>query len=369
VRFARSALPLAAALALVAPDAFAWSYAGSLSVSSPCPSARTPLRVEREEVELDCRDTRDDALRCVATARVYVVNPTDAPVTVTLRAAGTSDEAMLNALARLSRSAPHEVTLTLAPGETRRFLQRFSHEAEAESPSWRTPMIDGTMLGMLHPVLAGRTGDDGVRMSVSYTRAGACTSDGQPSWSSVGATTMVTRAPRGWRPTIGWEQRGLCRSTGAGLACTQVEEVENYHGVSMSFEHPANGVARSGGPVVGLGGTVGRGFRARLGYEFALVDRVLVGVSGDIAAPFELAFAPSVGVMFRAWRVSFSRRPWLPFAVIPSVGAPVRVLPEQRVGARAGLALAWMFAGLEVSADWWPADERVDVSIFLRAGL
>lgn len=367
--FARSTLSLTAALALFAPDAFAWSYAGTLSVSSPCPSDRTPLRVEREEVELDCRDTRDDALRCVATARVYVVNPTDGPVTVTLRAAGTSDETMLGALARSSRSAPHEVTLTLAPGETRRFLQRFRHESEAESPSWRTPMIDGTMLGMLHPVLAGRTGDDGVRMSVSYTRAGACTSDGQPSWSSVGATTMVTRAPRGWRPTIGWEQRGLCRSTGAGLACTQVEEVENYHGVSMSFEHPANGVARSGGPVVGLGGTVGRGFRARLGYEFALVDRVLVGVSGDIAAPFELAFAPSVGVMFRAWRVSFSRRPWLPFAVIPSVGAPVRVLPEQRVGARAGLALAWMFAGLEVSADWWPADERVDVSIFLRAGL
>lgn len=358
---ARLASCTAASIALLAPCmARAWSYDAYVSFSAPCPAAPTALRVEREAVEVDCGRTTAARPRCDLVGRYTLRNPTQEPVRVTLASPERS--------ALLSRAgAPPAATLDVevAPGASLVVTLRDRRERDIERSPWGHMMHPATALEVLHPLLVERL-DEVLRVSINYVRAVGCTA--QP-WAAVGGANVVTRVPRGWAPTTGWEQRGLCRAHDAGMTCTQVEEVPDNYAVSMSVERPLAGLVRAGGVALGLGATTPHGVRARLGYEFGLGRRVIVAASieGDVAG--NVVLTPAVGYGFGLWRLDSWRDLWKPLAVVPWVGVPVGVAPDRRAGVRGQLTLAWLFGGIDVATDYWPLDGRVDVSVMLRAGL
>ena len=355
---ARLASCTAASIALIAPRvAGAWSYDAYLSFAAPCPADRTALRVEHESVAIDCGRTRADSAECAIVARYTLRNPTPEPVSVTLPAPVGG--------ALVARGAALTDALVVAPGASVVVEMRDRQARPVEGGRSWIFMRPASALEVLHPLLAERL-DEVQRVSINYARAGACR---EGSWAAAGSTNMVTRLPRGWAPTTGWEQRGLCHTHDAGMTCTQVEEVPDSQSVNMSVDRTLSGFVRPGGVALGLGATTPHGPRVRLGYEFGLGRRVLVSASieGDFAG--NVVLTPAVGVGFGLWRVNSWRDLWKPAALIPWVGVPVGVAPDRRAGVRAQLTLAWLFGGLDVATDYWPLDGRVDVSVMLRAGL
>jgi hypothetical protein len=361
IRRARLASRTAASIALLAPSAAgAWSYDAYLSFAAPCPAAPTALRVEHESVAVDCGRTRADSAECAVVARYTVRNPTPEPVSVTLPAPAGG--------ALSARGAALTDALVVAPGASVVVEMRDRQARPVERSRAWVFMRPLSTLEVLHPLLAERL-EEVQRVSINYVRAGACRGGSDPAWAAVGSANVVTRVPRGWAPTPGWEQHGLCHPHDAGMTCMQVEEVPEALSVTMSVDRTLSGFVRPGGVAVALGATTGQGPRARLGYEFGLGRRVLVSASIEADAAGNVVLTPAVGVGFGLWRINSWRDLWKPAALIPWVGVPTGVAPDRRAGVRGQLTLAWLFGGLDVATDYWPLDGRVDVSVMLRAGL
>lgn len=345
--------------ALAAPStASAWAFDAYVTAQAPCPAAATSAELVREAVTLDCETSTTSVVRCDVVARYDLRNPTSAPLHLAL-AAPTVD-------ARLSApgvAAAHEVELVIAAGEHAEFTMRQRITREEERHGWRFRGFSEGALGLAHPLLVEES-ERVVRVSLSYERGLRCNAG----WHSVGEAAVVTRAPRGWAPTTGWEQRGLCRVTADGADCLQVEAT-TASTVMMSMERPLSGPLRSGGFTLGLGGSVPHGLRARVGYEFGFARRWMGAASVEADTAGNVVVTPTVGYAFRAFRVGWWRDAWWPGAVVPWIGVPVGVLPDRRVGVRAQASLLWVFAGLDVAVDYWPVDDRVDVTVMLRVGL
>lgn len=355
----RVALPLAAGALLAAPAAGAWSYDASISVNAPCPAAPTALRVEREAAELDCSASDRDALRCAVTARYTLHNPTAEPQRATVSAG--DNRASLQVAGGASAQT---VEVVVAAGARVELALRDTRTEEIEHRwGWRDPFGEGA-LGLMHPLLV-QAREQTVRMSLNYQRAGRCV--GERGWASAAAATLRTRAPRRWAPTTGMEQHGLCRA-GDGFTCTQVEETEATS-IHMSYERPLAGDVRGGGVTVGLGGTTGQGFRARLGYEIGIGRRFVGSASLEGDTSGNVVLTPALGYAIPLWWVHSWRRSWLPGALIPWVGAPLGVAPDLRGGVRGQLSLIWVFAGLDVAVDHYPRDARTDVTVMVRVGI
>lgn len=359
---ARIASTFAAASALVAAShADAWTYGGSIAVGVPCPAAATALEVVREAADLDCSASDTSHLRCVVRGRLVVRNPTDETVHTAVTISGEGA-----ALSVAGAPPSRAVELVVAPRAEVELVMRGDRNAELEANDRVFNGFGEGALGLMHPLLVERR-DRTMRVLVTWQRANRCNSAGIP-WASVGEATLVTHAPRAWSPTIGWEQRGLCRATRAGLDCLQVEETAEQN-VSMSFDAVRPGVFRAGGVTLGLGATTPHGLRARLGYEFGIGRRFMgaASIEGDVAG--NLVLTPTVGYVIPLWHVGWWRDAVFPGAVVAWLGAPVGVLPDRRVGVRAQASLVWIFAGLDTAVDYWPVDGRVDVSVMLRVGI
>jgi len=351
---------LAAALCAVGGEARAWSYDADASLSAPCPAGGTALQVIGEDVEFDCRDSDLDGLSCRVIARYTVHNPTASP-----QHAALGDNAGAFSLDGAAPSSA--VELALAPGARAVLVQRVERRDEIDRRwfrRWYEMFHGGSALGLMHPLLA-QDRDDVVRISLSYAKARRCVGAG--GWAGAGLASVHSRAPRGWAPTTGYEQHGLCRA-GAEVACTQLDETDAA-GVHMSYERPVAGDVRSGGVTVGLGGTTGQGFRARLGYEFGIGRRVVGAASVEVDTSGNVVLAPAIGVAIPLWRVTSWRQSWFPGALVPWVGAPLGVAPDLRGGVRGQLSLLWVFAGIDTAVDYYPVDGRTDVTVMLRFGI
>ncbi len=359
---ARIASALAAATALVTTSsAGAWTYGGSIEVATPCPAAPTALQIVREADVLDCSASDASHLRCALRGRFVVRNPTAETVHTAVTIAG--DE---GALSVAGAPPSRAVELVVAPHAEVELVMRGGRSADLRAEERVFNGFGEGALGLMHPLLV-EPRDRTVRVLLTWRRANRCSGTGH-AWASVGEATLLTRAPRAWTPTIGWEQRGLCRATRAGTDCLQVEEADDQN-VSMSFDAARPGLLRAGGVTLGLGATTPHGLRARLGYEFGIGRRFMgaASIEGDVAG--NMVLTPTVGYVIPLWHVGWWRDAFYPGAVIAWLGAPVGVLPDRRIGVRAQASLVWIFAGLDTAVDYWPIDGRVDVSVMLRVGI
>lgn len=356
----RTVLALGAAAFAVAGEARAWTTDASASVSAPCPAAATALVVVAEEVELDCRESTLDALACSVSARYTVHNPTTTPQHAALRVQGET--------LALDGAAPSEaLELAVPPGARATFVMRGERRRVIDRPwfrPWYRLLHGAGALELAHPFLA-QSEESAVRISLDYQRARRCV--GAAGWAAAGLAVVRSHAPRRWVPTVGYEQRGLCR-VGDGITCTQVEETDNSY-LQMNYERPTSAAVRGGGVTVGLGGTVGQGFRARLGYEAGIGRRVLTSASVEFDTSGNVVLTPALGVAIPLWRIYSWNRSWLPGALVPWVGAPLGVAPDLRGGVRGQLSLLWLFAGLDGAVDYYPRDGRVDVTVMVRLGI
>ena len=356
---ARVALSVAAGALLVPAAGHAWSYDASANFNAPCPTAPTGLRVEREEVTLDCGASDTDALRCALVARYFVDNPTAEPVRTTVSVDGRHTTLALDG------GAPaRSVELVVAAGGRVAFTLRDERTVEIEHRwQWHNPFGEGA-LRLMHPLLA-QAREQSVRMSLDYQRTRRCV--GAQGWAAAGVATLRTQAPRRWVPTTGLEQHGLCR-VGDGYTCSQVDETESSS-IHMSYERSLSGDVRSGGVTLGLGGTTGQGFRARLGYEFGIGRRFVGSASVEVDTSGNVVLTPALGYAIPLWRVHSWNQSWFPGAVIPWVGSPLGVAPDLRGGVRGQLSLIWVFGGLDLAVDHYPRDARTDVTVMVRVGI
>ncbi len=355
-----SALAAASTLAAASP-AGAWTYGGSIQVSAPCPASATALQVVREADDLDCTASDAASLRCVYRGRFVVRNPTDETLHAAVSVGDHTD-----ALSVSGGATSQEVELVVAPHAEVELVMRGGQTVDLRPAGRLFNGFGEGALGLMHPLMV-EPRDRTVRVLLTWQRASRCT-EANHTWGSVGEATLITRAPRAWTPTIGWEQHGLCRTTDAGIDCLQVEELDDAT-VSMSYDASRAGLLRAGGVTLGLGATTPHGLRARLGYEFGVGRRFMgaASVEGDVAG--NMVLTPTVGYAMPLWHVGWWRDAWFPGAVVAWLGVPVGVLPDRRVGVRAQASLVWIFAGLDAAVDYWPVDGRVDVSVMLRVGI
>ena len=185
-------------------------------------------------------------------------------------------------------------------------------------------------------------------------------------WRGVGVSTLTVRAPGGWHPEGGQDQNGLCHDGDDGFGCLLVEGTAATR-VGLEFERPTGPLPlRPGGPVVGLGVTLRGGYRMRLGYEAGLGERYIGALTTDVSTRGDLVFGAVAGPAFRSPRAWWTRPP---AGLVPALGVAVEALPAWRAGVRGQVTLGCFGGALEVSADWWPADGVVDLSLFVRGGL
>jgi hypothetical protein len=332
-----------------------------MSAQAPCPTVGTPVHVAFELVEYDCRAGDTSVLACTISGSYLLVNPTDMPQTLTLGGTASGDT-----LTVPGRAPASSMTLTLAARERITLTLRGTRRRELDGQSswYWSRFFEGGALGLMHPVLHERT-DAVARVELSYERARRCT--GERGWASADTAVLRTRSPRRWTPTVGYDQHGLCGEEG-GVRCTQVEETPLTH-ISMSYERQRSDVLRAGGVTLGLGATVGQGFRARAAYDVGLGRRFVGAASIEVDTSGNVVLTPALGYAIPLWRVTSWNRTWLPGALIPWVGTPLGVVPDLRGGVRGQLTLQWIFAGLDSTLDYYPRDGRVDVTLMVRLGI
>jgi hypothetical protein len=124
----------------------------------------------------------------------------------------------------------------------------------------------------------------------------------------------------------------------------------------------------SGGPIIGLGGTIGSGedgFWARLGYEIAYPEFLLFSVVADTDFHTTLVLAPTLTVAS-----SLMEPPYFPSFDF-GLGLPLRVVGAFEVGVRVAAGLSWGPVGFSAVLDVYPghAGESDPLAGLLQIGL
>lgn len=166
-----------------------------------------------------------------------------------------------------------------------------------------------------------------------------------PNFAETGRARVRVTLPEGW---------SFAGSGGRAFAADLAEHD------ALRIEHDAPLAFFHGGPLVGLGGELDEGFRARLGYEIGFHELGIAGLDADF--DFD-------GVAVVSPRVEFA----LPqIAILPSLGAglgvPVRIADETQVGGRLQLT-ATIFASFVTSLDYYPKDDFWEATMLGVVGL
>ncbi len=122
--------------------------------------------------------------------------------------------------------------------------------------------------------------------------------------------------------------------------------------LEITFHRASRPAFHSGGPIVGLGGTLGAGpdgFSARLGYEVAYPAFVHYALSADSDFTSRLVVTPTVGV-----HSPIPNPPYWP-SFDAGLGVPLRVAGGFDVGIRAFAGLSWGPVGFSAYLDVFPA--------------
>lgn len=185
------------------------------------------------------------------------------------------------------------------------------------------------------------------------------------SWAGAGPIEVEIRFPSDWDhgallaeddPARGWRLVDL--DDGVALQRTLTADAEDVLSVGFSQED----VFHHGGPIFGVGGSVGRerGLALRLGWEVAAPGWLLWSVAVDTDAQDWLTLTPLVEASSPLVFI-------LPQASL-GLGAPVRLVPETEVGVRIQVGLALGPLGFAASFDLFPGHDP-DADEFFQATL
>lgn len=148
---------------------------------------------------------------------------------------------------------------------------------------------------------------------------------------------------------------------GSSTSLTSAAHPASAAAVDVLLERGSAPIVRHGGPVLMLGGTIDRGFRARLGYELGFGEFVIASVHGDIDANGRVVVAPELELALPG---SF-----LPPSFGVGVGLPIGLHPVVDVGVRIDVSAVLGPIGVVLTLDYEPGPQSFSTTIFGRASL
>jgi hypothetical protein len=329
--------------------------AGNVVLGTP-----TSIAVERELLEIRCKEL-DGQPECTFRATYFLFNPDRAPAHAVAAFWGEAAAVTLEIGGRHARS--------LSDAELQAITRAFSsREAPDESaPGPHSSGIDISLgaggraelvaRGSLH---LGWAGGRGYALGPVHARHQLIQPDPprtpivQASYflspirtfRSAGPITLVVEHPSSWAPSIWLE------TTDGAFLPVELEggratiASDRARMVRLSFDRSPT--VLPGGPFAGIGGAFGEGggFRLRAGYELAAPSWLLWSVTAETDAESLFVVTPLLEVASDQ------------VLIIPSfglgAGVPVRIEPEQAVGARLQASISFYKIGVVGSLDFFP---------------
>jgi hypothetical protein len=363
-----SMVGLAIALAAGLPDAraAAQSPPGGALPMSPIPAGETrdaqarfgalraspsaDVEIVEESVSLRCVEEGELAacelearwiLRASREQRVQLYASVVGADDGRLRAEGASTDApsVVPLAVTLVANVPQDVVLT-----ARARLRPASSSSDA--------------LDARHLVLG--TPREGPRANLLFTRAVAHTFASTPE--ALGVEVSFT----GVRP---FTARALDLALDAGRVTLVGAQLGGRANVPLRLQREGGFALRHGGPFVGLGGTIDRGFRGRLGYELGLGELVVVSVAIDSDFSDSVAVAALVELATPSFVIPPSLAAGVGFVQRFRLGALPSGSPAASSGLRLEASAVLAVLGVVASFDYFPDDGGFTVSLLGRVSI
>ncbi len=361
----------------------------------------TALSVERERLVFDCAET-GGRVQCAFAADYTVRHPGDAPESVVAAFLGIATEGVTievdGRTASRELSVEEDAALREAvlagrePGplseEVRERTLLYGFGFDAAPGSTHAIAARGTIVAGARFVPEAWYPAVGTRhLLASYEVGGRAEALHDlryllaplDTWAGTHELEIVVRCPAEWRiDGLFSDARDDYGGLPEGLSGEWEPALEGdmrtatYRGtgrvkpvLELGFAVPAAEPFWLGGPVLGLGGTVGPGggsFWMRWGYEVAWPDWLLYSINVDTDYSDRAVLALQIEAA--------SPLPSLP--IVPSfdvgVGLPIQLLPDVQVGVRLLCGFSWGPIGFNATFDFYPGLEDGDPD-FVQIGL
>lgn len=344
-------------------------------IAGPSLVQATNLRVEREQLSFVCSENQGVPV-CEFEARYAVQNPegTREEAAVAFFGVRTRNAAVTIDGARVVATPPSAENLEAL---TKAVAARQHGAARAEMAerlrSGKVDLLGFNLMaepGRLHEIVVTgsmwpghRTHGEGYssaavvarHLLLSTKRSGGPVYDLEyliapiQTWKGDPRIDVRVSYPSRWELSIGGSgSPGWTRAkNGDSTVMTRSIVARDAPVLTMEIEPPTSSF-RNGGPLLGIGGTLGtyKGVRGRIGYEVAAPSWLLYSLTADTDFRRRLILTPLVEAASPA------------VIILPSfglgVGVPVQVAPDPRVGVRAQADLHFYPVGFVTSVDIYP---------------